>query len=538
VRLLRRLADKNEWTDTGAAAAAKLGAARPTDGQDRSTGLQSVSVQHEADRPGEFVFKAVVDALAGEENAADNSAEVAVKISEEKLKVLLISGDAGWEFQYLKNHLLRQVELYRVSVWQQNSSEEANQAASTGMKLSRLPRSLPELVGSPGGKPHPGYDVVILYDPQPTEGGFDAVFAKELLSPFVKTHGGGLCYIAGNKYSGAALVEGRTFRPLANLLPVRLAPNRINLAARIGQEKPQPWPVRLTSYGVDHPVTRLAGTADDNRDVWGVLPGIYWSHPVSKIKPGARSLAESSNPLRRTRGERVEPLVASQPVGIGRVVYVGFDGTWRWRFVRQGYYHRLFWSNVIHYLASLKARQIVITAGGDRFTIGERITVEVEAYDDDFRPLVAETFDVTMANVDNDDDRRTIRLKPVGAKDFPGRYKGTIVAARTGKYELTALAGDPMAAEKVAAKSLVIELPQAEARRTEADLATLKRICRRQEDFVRLADVDKLAGRIPPGRLNTVREVPRSFWDSKFALALIVALLVAEWIGRKKYNMA
>jgi len=92
----------------------------------------------------------------------------------------------------------------------------------------------------------------------------------------------------------------------------------------------------------------------------GILPGIYWSHPISKVKPAAKVLAEHSNPLRRTAKNAAEPLVAVQPVGAGRVLYVGSDETWRWRYVQDGYYHRRFWANAVRYLATLKARQVVI----------------------------------------------------------------------------------------------------------------------------------------------------------------------------------
>ena len=546
IRLLCRPVNKDQWSDTGVSKTVGLGGRSvPAAAEDRdhAKGLQTATLYIEPEALGRFVYKAVVDPLADEFNTDDNSAQTTIEVSDEKTNVLLISGDGGWEFQYLKNFLLRSDDTYRLSVWQQNADKEINQAASTGMKLSRLPRDLAELIGSPSGKPHPGYDAVVLFDPQPTQNGFDGRFVK-MLKTFVAKHGGGLCYVAGNKYAESVLLAGQLYRPLGDLLPVVLAPNTIDLAVRIGQRRPEPGQFVLTSYGIDHPVMRLGGSAGQTRDIWGmeagggVLPGVYWSHPVSKVKPAAKVLAEHSNPLRRTARNAAEPLVAVQPVGAGRALYVGSDETWRWRYVRDGYYHRRFWANAIRYLATLKARQVVITTGGERFLAGEKITIEVEAYDEKFQPIKEPTFNVIMRKVGDEGASQPITLKAVDVDKKPGHYKASIVAGHTGAYELTALASDPLAAEKVASKRIVIELPQAESRRTEADPATMKNVASRDRNFMRIHEIDRLAELIPPGRLRTVQKQPHYLWDTPAVLLAAVLLLAAEWILRKKYNMA
>jgi len=538
VKLLRREQNGKKWTDTGLTKKVVLNGERPPGaapgGASRDKGVQTVAIQVEPEKVGRFVYRAVVEPDAEERNADDNAADAEVVVSDEKIKVLLVSGDAGWEFQYVRNFLLRQPELYRLSVWQQNADKEINQSASTGMKLDRMPRELPELVGTPGGKPHPGYDVVILYDPQPTQDGFDEPFVKNLRT-FVERHGGGLCYIVGNKYSAPVLRGRGPYEALAALMPVVLAANTNDIVERIGQRRPQAWPVRLTPYGADHPVTRFGSTAIESTGVWQVLPGVYWSHPVMKTKPLARTLAVSSNPLRRTGRNEPEPLIVAQPFGMGRVLYLGFDSTWRWRFLRDGYYHRLFWSNVVRYLATLRARHVVITAGGDRFSAGERITIEAEAYDENFTPLKAETFDVEMINTESG-QAKTIVLKAVANK--PGRYQATVRAVQTGTFELTAMRGDPMAKEKVQSKTIRIELPKAEALRTEADRATLENTASKPENFLAIHEIDRLASLIPSDRKTAVRLVPWELWDSNLTLLAIVLLLAIEWILRKKYNMA
>ena len=542
VKLLRRPAeasttrpaDRNDWTDTGINKTVRLdgeGAAGSSAASGASHGVQTVELEVEPDVIGKFIYRAVVGPHPDERNVEDNQADAPVDVSDEKIRVLIVSGDAGWEFQYVRNFLHRQPDLYRLSVWQQDADKEVNQLASTGMKIDRLPKELVELAGSPGGKPYPGYDVVILCDPQPTLDGFDENFIK-ILRQFVEEHGGGLCYVVGGKYADLVLSARGGYENLAAMLPVVLAANTGDTVEKILYRRPQSWPVRLTDYGLDHPITRLASTVADSTKIWDLLPGIYWSHPVLKAKPTARVLAVSSNPARHTDRNEPEPLLATLPFGTGRVLYLGFDETWRWRYVQEGRMHQAFWDNVVRYLASLRAKQVVITAGGDQFSAGERITIEVEASDENYNAWKAETFNVEMIDTQSGESE-TIVCKAV--PDKPGRYKATLRASRTGVFQLTALKGD---LNKVQPKTIRIDLPKAEALRTEADRATMENLATRAENFRTIDRADDLAKLIPDDRKTAVREAPRELWNSNLMLLTIVLLLTAEWILRKKYNMA
>jgi hypothetical protein len=544
VKLLRRPAeaprgpaDKSDWTDTGINKTVRLdgeGAAGSSAAGGASHGVQTVALEVEPDVIGKFIYRAVVEPHPDERNVEDNHADAPVDVSDEKIRVLIVGGDAGWEFQYIRNFLHRQPDLYRLSVWQQDADKEVNQLASTGMKIDRLPKELAELAGSPGGKPYPGYDVVILCDPQPTLDGFDENFIK-ILRQFVEEHGGGLCYVVGGKYADLVLSARGGYENLAAMLPVVLAANTGDTVEKILYRRPQSWPVRLTDYGLDHPITRLASTVADSTKVWDLLPGIYWSHPVLKAKPTARVLAVNSNPARHTDRNEPEPLLATLPFGTGRVLYVGFDETWRWRYVQDGRMHQAFWDNVVRYLASLRAKQVVITAGGDQFSTGERITIEVEASDENYQPRHEEEFKVEMIDTQTGDDETIVcKLVP----DKPGRYKATFRASRTGEFLLTALKGDPHQADMVQSKTIRIDLPKAEALRTEADRATMENLATRAENFRTIDRADDLVRLIPDDRKIAVREVPRELWNSNLMLLTIVLLLTAEWILRKKYNMA
>lgn len=547
LKLQRRAGNKKDWEDV-ASEQVKFDEAEGADAE-HARGEATVELTCDPKDTGEFVYRATLEPRPDEQTPDDNAAESIMKVTDAQIKVLLVSGDAGYEFQYLKNYLLSQQDLYKLSVWQENADPDVNQSASTGMKLTSFPTSVEELLGGEGTK-FPGYDAIILYDPQPILNGYDKKFV-ESLKTVVEKHHIGLCYIAGNKYTWKTLGQKNEFDAMRALLPVVVAavPDMPELVV---EKKAEPNPIRLTAFGQDHPVMRLGANTELTGKAWDNLPGIFWSHVLLRAKPAARVLAENGNDSRRMDRE-AEPLILTQMFGNGRVVYLNFDETWRWRQLSDGKLYRLFWSNLVKYLTPTVARQVVITTGGDRFSAGDKIQVEVEAYDATFQPMKDPTYAVTMIRKPTDGQEAPTQESIVceAVPDKPGRYKGVIpksLTAHLGVYELT---NPTLASDKVEPKVFRVELPQAEAQRPEADAATCEAVASKPEFAINIADLALLAdhpdgqnpsqivrGLIPSGKLPAVQDVPRELWDTNLLLGLIVVLLTIEWICRKKYNMA
>ncbi|KPK81585.1 MAG: hypothetical protein AMJ81_10470, partial [Phycisphaerae bacterium SM23_33] len=534
LRLFYRPAGVQDWQDTGVASQVKL-AGEP--GLRRLEEQKEV-LRHEAGQLGKFEYKVEVKPLERESDTEDNSATAKVEVSDERVKVLLVSGDGGWEFQYLRNLLLRSPERYAVSSWQQNAETDFNQEASSGMQLTQLPRESKELFT---------YEAVILYDPAYTEGGFDGEFVN-VLEDFVSNHHGAVCYIAGNKYTELNLTHidprGRPgpFDKLAAMLPVVLDRQTINIAARILSGRPSAWPVLPTAVGLDHPVLRLGRDDPENLHIWQSLPGVYWSYPVIKLKPLASALAVSSDPERRIvgAGDEPAPMVAMQYYGKGRVLYLGTDESWRWRYLEDGEYHKRFWFNAVDWLASgrLQKSRVIITTGADRFSVGEKMRIRVEAYDKDYRPLEDETFVVEMVPATGEPVEIELRRDAKRKTKVSGQYEGEIPLTAVGRFELTAKRNDPDYKDLVAGKTITVILPEEERRHPEADPTTLQTMAP-GENFMLIHEADRLPGAMPKGKLPPLfNEVPRDLWDVPLAIVMVVTLLGGEWILRKRYNMA
>jgi len=543
VRLLKRQADQQNWVDTNVTTDVLLKTTKDTDDvEDHNTAAQDFTLKltvKEGDL-GRYVFRAVVDAQDEEKDTDDNAADTdPIVITNKRTHILLVSGDAGWEFQFLRNYLLRTPDMFRLSVWQQNADKEVNQVASTGMKLPALPDTLGKLMGTNDEK-NPGYDLVILYDPKPGVEGFDENFVK-ILQTYVQIHGKGLCFIAGNKHTDNLLRKDDIMGPLAKMLPVNISADTVDAVRRIESQRPEPWPVRVTPYGRDHQLTRLGTSGQTSEQLWQVMPGLFWTHPVAKAKLSARVLLENTNPARRTVDNSPEPVMATHPYGSGRVVYLGMDATWRWRSVEDGFFHRRFWGNVVEYLATSSARNMVISAGGTKFSPDKRIPIEVEAYDpaNDYAPLKAKEFVMLLDPVETGRATQEVTLTPVPNK--PGHFALTIDAPPTGAYDLIPkrMPGGENSQGERPVKRIVVEAPQAEHERTEADEQTLKALASEPGNkYLPLHQIDKLADLVPSKTMYKTITNPKTLWDCNLSLILIVLLLTVEWIVRKKHNMA
>ena len=441
------------------------------------------------------------------------------------MKILLIAGSASWEFQFLRNYLLRTKDHYAASVWQQNADERFNQEASTGMKRTSLPTTLDELVE---------YDVVVLCDPRHAPGSMDERFVG-LLDLFVGKHQGGLCYLAGNKFAGKTLQSRGEFAPLVSLLPVVLSPYEGGRA--LSGEDLLPFAMDVTSEGLSHPLLRLAAEDQKNAETWRRMPAVYRRQSVKELKPLATALAvRGGSDL--APGERPETVLAVQHYGRGRVVYSGFDGTWRMRSLDDGFLYEKFWANALEFLGSgrIEKKRILVTTRAETYDAGTDVDIRIEAYNKEMNPLDAPGLVLESRSLDSDrTTRHTIR------RERPGLFTGSIRPDRVGSYELDvktdAAGAADWASEDVATRRIQVRLPQAEFWRPETDVDALKALAGTAERFVHLHEIDSLADRIPPGKARVMVETPHSVWNTQLLLLIFGVLLLGELTLRKWHNM-
>jgi formylglycine-generating enzyme required for sulfatase activity len=224
----------------------------------------------------------------------------------EKVQVLLVDRAPRWSFRYLRNVLQRDETIEVKSV----------------LSDTELPNSLQGLLN---------YDVIVLGDVEPSSLGRKNI---ENIERFVRDYGRAIILIAGDTH----LPWSYTDSPLASLFPIDL-----KTASRPDKGVVQPIvPQEMREL----PMLRLAKDKDTGTDVMQNLPKLSVKAEVKGLKTGAEVWVSSS------KGEDQMPLIARWKYGIGDVVFLATDETWRWRTTKDGEdVHKHFWTKTMRYLA-------------------------------------------------------------------------------------------------------------------------------------------------------------------------------------------
>ena len=492
---------------------------------ERSQTTYSVTFSHKPEQAGRFRYTVAVPVLPDEVVDTDNRRSARVQVLDQKLRVLLVSGGPSWDYRLVRTLLSRDATV-DLSCWLQSLRGALRQDGTT--PIDHVPATPAELFG---------YDALLLMDPNPE------IFTEQwlgLLREYVGTHGGGLLWMAGTTYTAQSLSLAQGGGVLRELLPVRWQ-NAAAMVDPAGQRNggAREWALRVRGAGADHPMLRLTTEPRRNIDLWENMPGVFWSYSVSGAVPGAQVLIEHTDPGLK-RGEAGMPLLVEGQYGSGRVIWMGFSETWRWRRTGEEQFNR-FWIQGVRELAAgrlLRGKSHgQISTERDCYSMGETVRVTGRLFDAVYRPLVAPFVKVRVASGDGATGQ-DIELTPMPGRD--GVYGGSFAARSLGPNEIQmATAEIPGAAAERLTCSFLVELPNVEFADPQLNRGLLQLLAATSGgaclNLDRLAD---LPSRIPDCRESLVTQSkPIELWDTSRVLWLLVILLGIEWAVRKRWHL-
>ncbi|HBI41789.1 MAG TPA: hypothetical protein DDY78_02905, partial [Planctomycetales bacterium] len=311
------------------------------DGKDREY-LESFQVR--MDEAGPQTLTATVhpaDLSVKETSTENNSGGAVVNVAKDQARVLLIDGEARWEFHYLQSAFQRDRTMQTQSVVFDQprlntrlTDEDLDKIGSPRQHLPAGPDALAD------------YDCIVLGDVSPEQ---LPPADRQRLDKYVAERGGTLVVVAGKRYMPLtypeAAADGGDADPIRKMLPIE-APR---VTAPLDGFTPA-----LTADGRETKFMDLEEEAGKNDTIWAQLPHPFWG-VVGQAKPAAATLAftleGAVDPLDPTAQERRNALIARQNYGLGRVLYVGMDSTWRWRKGVGDLYHHRFWGQVMRWAA-------------------------------------------------------------------------------------------------------------------------------------------------------------------------------------------
>ncbi|MBX2850355.1 MAG: VWA domain-containing protein [Phycisphaeraceae bacterium] len=484
-----------------------------------------------------IIYRARLEEVEGEIDPDDNAAIKQVNVVYDKTRVLFIAGYTFPEVQFIRNALIRDSTV-EVSTWLQTASKDFKHAGNDPIR--RLPVDLVELAGgTKNGQVFPGYDAIVLYDPTPAK--WPAGFS-DLLKRFVTERGGGLVYIAGERYTQQMF--NRSTEPAASymsLLPVVREPGLFRTATQMELSRARPWKLQITDAGWRDPVFAFDKDATTNRKILDQLPGMMWHMPVSRAKPGATVLARHAHPgMTVDVGGRQEQevLMATQLVGPGRVLWIGFDSTYRWRFAGENVFDG-FWQRVIDRAGLMKQlggqHPYRVSTDKQRYEPGDEVVLTAKfidpgQVDDGLLSLYAQI-------QTGQDDPIELTMTPAGdGLSFETRFE----AERAGDYLVRVWPGDTPAqrAARPNTHGFTVAVPDFETRNPTLAGDELSNLALTSGGtFFTLDQADLLPEALTVGLVDNELIHSDEVWNAPLLILIFLGAILAEWIIRKRCRL-
>ena len=430
---------------------------------------------------------------------ANNHDVTYVRVSEKKLKVLLLDGRPRWDFRFLKNALRRDngvagrlstddPEVVVETEWRRMSAAEQAKA---------LPATIEEISE---------YDVIILGDVSPELLNRER---EDLLIRAVQEHGVGLIVEAGPEYMPHAY--GPDFQ---ELLPVVVKEGVAGREAKVFE----PFRMEVSASGSVHEAMRLYEDIGRNQVVWSRMPEYYWCAAVERPAAGAEVLAWNPS-VRLAQGKL--PLISWHAAGEGKVMFIATDSTWLWRRTVGDRFFYKFWGQSLRSMAARDesgGAKSFIEVRPVRVQPDEEATIELTAFvDDEGKPR--EEPELVVA-INGPGGSSSIKLQRDPRRT--GRYRGSFLPTEAGKHAVsyTPPSGDP---EQGAEALLNVMIAPEEFRQPQLNRATLAGLA--QATGGSLIPVDQLASlerKLTGKTLTTKRQDQATIWDNWLVLVILV----------------
>jgi hypothetical protein len=218
------------------------------------------------------------------------------------------------------------------------------------------------------------------------------------------------------------------------------------------------------------------------------------------------------------------------------------DSTWRWRKEVGDKYFAKFWSQALHYLGKgsllKKLGGVTIATDKPEYVVGETVTMSARVVDEaTLEPSAQDRYTALIQKADSGVAPEETTLAGTGEK---GRYEGAWKAKERGTYHAW-LRMEGKKEEKPGLRRFEVQLPAREKGDVRIDEKTLISVVTRGGAFLppsRLGEMAKIPEQVKPVAEARVVQKTQTLWDAAGPLALLVGLLIAEWILRKQKGLA
>jgi hypothetical protein len=475
---------------------------------------------------GEYLLRTAVQ--DGETRDDNNERSFAVEVVDDQSHVLLVEGEARWEFRFIDNALSRdeRVDLQQVVFDQPHIGMLPTTFFSRRLQL---PTRREDVSGSKMAE----LDLLVIGDVSPAN--VDSQ-VWQVIDEFVREQGGTLVMLAGKNQFPARHASPE----LQQLLPMTTL-REIDLSRSGTDASPleRGFRLQLTPDADRYAMFQFDTNIFENRRVWSQLPGHVWGL-TGTAKPGATVLATAHRPDEPSlESERDNAMIVHQYYGFGQVLWIGIDSTWRWRHRVGDKYHHRFWAQMARWAARNKA-----SAGNDfarllvqnsQLSVGDDAVFEVRWQNRflDLNPDLKASIEIfPESHTPGDKIFSRIELTPVDGSPllFQARAIGLPSGTWTAKVAVeNANLGSEVSTSLYVGDPLTEELSDLSANR---DLLTRMAEASGGE-LIMPDEIHRIVELLQPPDESSQSREETTLWDHWIFLLLFFALLTTEWVVRK-----
>jgi hypothetical protein len=291
--------------------------------------------------------------------------------------------------------------------------------------------------------------------------------------------------------------------------------------------------VELTAEGKDSPITRLLDDPAKNAERWKKLTYLADYQDPGSPKPGATVLAEMNVSRRKL------PLLITQSYGHGRTAIIATGGTWRWQMSEAlgDPSHDLFWQQLLRWLVADSPGPVTASMPARTLMDEGRVQISAQVHDRQFKP--AGDAHVSAHIVGPEKVNAVLDLSP--SQDTPGLYQGEWTAEKPGAYLAEVTAESTGSQPQELGRDVLTfqrEDGVAENFHTEQNRPLLEQLSSQTGGrFWEPSELKDLPRDISYSEAGISVRTTNELWNMPIVFLLLLGLLIAEWLLRRKWGV-
>jgi hypothetical protein len=283
-----------------------------------------------------------------------------------------------------------------------------------------------------------------------------------------------------------------------------------------------------------HPATQLAPNDSATATLWRQMPPLTTVNEVGRPKPGATVLLEG-----RTEGDRrVRPMLTFQRYGRGKAIVFAVQDSWLWQMHQmvpvEDQRHETFWRQMLRWLVSDVPSRVDMVAAAEG-AVNEGIPLRVVVSDSAYTRFNGAAVSAEVLSPNGE----LTRLPFEWATDRDGEYTAMMVPGVNGVHTVNVSAVVGRDTIRSTAGYVRVADPTAEYFGAEMRPAVLKQFADETGGkFYRASDVSRLPQDIVYTTSGATEVQRLDLWDMPVIFLLILSVLAAEWMYRRRRGLA